>query len=1647
MFTHFNASAEGADEEKAPSYTVYLGESNLQTEPTVLYRENFAEGWDDVVNLADTVYKMNPTNYVKAVLTKDWVATENSTAGLGGTTYFDSGRIKVPKGTNITIDLNGHSINRNLTEGIGNGQVILVEGNLTVTDGATGGKITGGYNRPTSGPAYGGGIYVNGGTLKLKGGSIEGNRVNLTTFYGIGVSVHNGGQFDMYGGTIANNENTAANANAGYGGGVGVYSSGTFNMYGGTIERNSATYGGGVASYTISTAANINIESGKISENTATSGGGVYVSYRANVTLKGGEISSNSASQYGGGVCLWTNQGATQGLSISLAISGGSIVNNTVSSLNGTVYGGGIAAYTTALQATLGVKMTDGLIANNKAIANCENSSSTYQAQGGGVFVKNATFTLENGEISGNRAGSFKQGDTAGNLNDLCDGTKTYGGGVHIEKSSESAWKDAPCAFNMNGGSIKNNRAYAGGGVNLQGEFAFNGGAVEGNTAQYSGGLYLNTNAKLMLSGAPKLEGNKSTVGDGNSPSNLQISADDTDKVMLAGALEEGALIHLAVDEALAESGMPVMQDYGVHNREFISVDGREPENEVDPQNGVWAYANPYEYFVSDNAYIKDGSAQRLNAQHLIVLANGNLALARNELKYTVKYSNNSTKDFTFGTSAGEIPAMNYTASAYGDEIHPVSVSANGSESPVGSDAHVYKLAVKPDIGGDAEAMFSVVVKAKVLTAEEITVTLPNTTYTYDGSPKRPAPTSVKYGSISFSYGENYYLDYRNNIEAGKNTAIVVISFTGNYTGEVLVYFSINSSTATTTQVAWQYKNGESWFTLTEQTYGTAFIYDGTDQRGNFRALLTYNDGTAHTQTVYAQGVNTNGDGLQNVGMWLEFNGSAQNEFENAGTYTVRIEGYSNYVLAVSSVSGIKMNAQPLNINVSDFAGYEDELGTRLWRLKIGTDGEAMYSYLLDEVTYTLDGEDVPGTEKDAYARYRGKELSLVLNPAYTLKDGSSLQEWLDKATVTYTHEGEKIGINGKLNKVTTTVTIEFGSNYAVDGGSSITFYKEWYIVTISNNLRDATTTEEVVGGTLDGWTFGAFADELKIHAFRPEHGDTVIYSYYMAGELVQRFAIRYSDTTYGATKQFFEVEVVGGQLVASNVAINDSNYLYTVNFNLRAGSYTLEVTIPENEPESDEHHHWWDGDSSAIDYGVTYYKLTYTFTLEIGNYALVNEAGELNQGITYSFPQRSVEYNGKENNIAEPVIKLNGLTLIRDLDYKLYSDRVEVGWASLVIEGINSLYGTFEYNGEEGEEGAFEIVKGTNGWINVPSIISWTYFGFKKEINLIRATAYFGEAVFTIARDEAGTDPISGLIGFTVDENGCVSDEVEKALKALKAGNYYLVGLVEETSNYRILDPNPIPFVVLATTNSWETTPSVKAWTEGEFESFEKNILVKPAFGDAHIVIKGEDGKTYYDNFKDINNLKDAKAGTYRLIASVAGSEDYSALDDYTVIFQIFERPGLPWWAILLIVIGSLGLAALVIFILWKKGVFQIVTEKFVVAIRTRASVEATMASIRAAKMMEEGRQSIEDAKRRERIEKMRLKEEAQQELTPEERAAQLEAKAQADEEKAEKLRARSEENRAQAAKMRSEDGTEKEEPSAKKKSTKQNPETPTEE
>lgn len=243
-------------------------------------RQNSSGDYLEVSSLDQLTYI---NNECKVRLTKDIVMTK---------------AVTVNNGNSLTIDLNGHTLTA-----AANSQAFRIQGGaLTIEDSIGTGVIQGSGTVTGNGGAIWMSSSDSNNALTLTGGTIRG----FTATDGGGVYV-DGGSFEMSGGTIS-----ACNAtNAG--GGVHV-SSGSFDMSDGSIENCTAHEGAGVKVYASNgKTASFSMTGGEI-QNCNTDGVSIYAigSGTSEFTMTGGTIEDN------GGYGVWVDNG-------SAVMSGGSV--------------------------------------------------------------------------------------------------------------------------------------------------------------------------------------------------------------------------------------------------------------------------------------------------------------------------------------------------------------------------------------------------------------------------------------------------------------------------------------------------------------------------------------------------------------------------------------------------------------------------------------------------------------------------------------------------------------------------------------------------------------------------------------------------------------------------------------------------------------------------------------------------------------------------------------------------------------------------------------------------------------------------------------------------------------------------------------------------------------------------------------------------------------------------------------------------------------------------------------------------------------------------------------------------------------------------------------------------------------------------
>ena len=162
---------------------------------------SFKDGWNDAMEIAGDEDDMKAKGYDRIVVDiyTDWEANKDgqfSDDWVGGA-GFDNDTIYVPADARVTLNLNGHTIDRGLTDDQDDGEVIFIndDADVIINDGT----IKGGFSN-----SEGGGLYIEGGAnVTLNNVNIEENSVRGDD--GAGIYLYGGATLTMNGGSVSRN--------------------------------------------------------------------------------------------------------------------------------------------------------------------------------------------------------------------------------------------------------------------------------------------------------------------------------------------------------------------------------------------------------------------------------------------------------------------------------------------------------------------------------------------------------------------------------------------------------------------------------------------------------------------------------------------------------------------------------------------------------------------------------------------------------------------------------------------------------------------------------------------------------------------------------------------------------------------------------------------------------------------------------------------------------------------------------------------------------------------------------------------------------------------------------------------------------------------------------------------------------------------------------------------------------------------------------------------------------------------------------------------------------------------------------------------------------------------------------------------------
>ena len=461
---------------------------------------------------------------------RDWKAAPQNLA-----LYISSGKT-------ITLDLNGHTIDRARSEYGEGGEVFTVDGTLTLVDTSEGdaGKVIGGYGQ-------GGGAVVNdGGTLILAGGNITGNKAKI----GGGVLVNAGGELVVSGCVITANHATET--------GGGVYSYGTTHVTGGSITANEAVNSAGGIGFSPSSVFCVS-DNPQITDNLAPVGKNVLIpgsdNEQSGVINVSGALSTsakidvvtqdaNSALTRG----LTANGGLTDAQALGVFSYNGASDKLEVRDQSGELF---------LIQAQADVTVSDWQALQN-AIDAPENQGKVIAlakdiTAGGGddrlwLKGKNVIIDLNGYQLDRH----LDESDSDGHVFELSDnstltirdsagtgritgGYAEHGGAINIHEGS---------VCNIEGGAITGNRASdEGGAIYVYGTLNMTGGSIARNSAESAGGIYVHENGTAILANVT-LTNNKASKWGGGAINNKGVATLESCVIRDNSAGNEGGGIY-----------------------------------------------------------------------------------------------------------------------------------------------------------------------------------------------------------------------------------------------------------------------------------------------------------------------------------------------------------------------------------------------------------------------------------------------------------------------------------------------------------------------------------------------------------------------------------------------------------------------------------------------------------------------------------------------------------------------------------------------------------------------------------------------------------------------------------------------------------------------------------------------------------------------------------------------------------------------------------------------------------------------------------------------------------------------------------------------------------------------------------------------
>lgn len=409
-------------------------------------------------------------------------------------------------GITVTIDLGGHTLNRNSTSG-NRSQVIGVFSGSTLN--ISNGTLTGGWG--------GDGGIINQATLNMTNVTITGNKGNDR-----GGGISNNGTLTMTDCTVSNNTSLDATDPAG-GGGIFNYNGKTATLTNCTITGNTAsTYGGGgICNYGTMTLENCSVKN----NNANTTGGGIFCSTTSTLSINGCDITGNSAVSYGDGIYIDNSNFNMKGKCVvknnndgNIYLYGsGTVITVTGAFESGSNIGVGVTDYNRKFTSGYGNYHSD----NPVNYFSGDNNSSVLAMVGNEVFLAedlNKATNMDGAQILFTKDMTMSSALFVGNESNV---TVTIDMNDHkldrgctTERGSQVIYVLSGSTLNLSNGTVTGGWGGDGGGILNAGTLNMTDVTITGNTADDRGGGISNNGTLSMTNCTVSNNTSKDQTGD-----------------------------------------------------------------------------------------------------------------------------------------------------------------------------------------------------------------------------------------------------------------------------------------------------------------------------------------------------------------------------------------------------------------------------------------------------------------------------------------------------------------------------------------------------------------------------------------------------------------------------------------------------------------------------------------------------------------------------------------------------------------------------------------------------------------------------------------------------------------------------------------------------------------------------------------------------------------------------------------------------------------------------------------------------------------------------------------------------------------------------------------------------------------------------